>query len=291
MENADPSTTVRRASPTYVRGITWQKEPIITGISGQDGSYLAELLIEKGYEVHGIVRRSSALSRSRIDHLRDAPVPPILHYGDLTDASSINRLLREIKLDEIYNLGAQSHVKVSFDIPEYTADTAGLGTLRILEGIRESGTAPRITRQARPRCSAWYAKSPRPRAPRFIRVALRRREGLCALDRGELPRGLRDLHLQRHPLQPRVAPPRRELRLAQDPPRSRCHQARHQESSPWAISTRSATGVTRKTMWCDVEMLQAEQRATTSSPPERPARSESSASLPSAMSGSIGGNT
>jgi GDPmannose 4,6-dehydratase len=120
------------------------KRALITGISGQDGSYLAELLLEKGYEVHGIVRRSSALSRTRIDHLRNAPVPPNLHYGDLTDASSINRLLREIKPDEIYNLGAQSHVKVSFEIPEYTADTAGLGTLRILEGIRESGTWPRV---------------------------------------------------------------------------------------------------------------------------------------------------
>src|ERR1700689_2748413 len=103
------------------------KRALITGISGQDGSYLAELLIEKGYEVHGIVRRSSALSRTRIDHLRDAPVPPILHYGDLTDASSINRLLREVKPDEIYNLGAQSHVKVSFDVPEFTAETAGVG--------------------------------------------------------------------------------------------------------------------------------------------------------------------
>jgi GDPmannose 4,6-dehydratase len=117
---------------------------LITGISGQDGSYLAELLLEKGYEVHGIVRRSSALNRSRIDHLRDAAVAPILHYGDLTDASSINRLLREIKPDEIYNLGAQSHVKVSFEIPEYSAETAGVGTLRILEAIRESGTWPRV---------------------------------------------------------------------------------------------------------------------------------------------------
>jgi GDPmannose 4,6-dehydratase len=117
---------------------------LITGISGQDGSYLAELLLEKGYEVHGVVRRSSALNRSRIDHLRDAAVRPILHYGDLNDASSINRLLREIKPDEIYNLGAQSHVKVSFEIPEYTAETAGIGTLRILEGIRESGTSPRV---------------------------------------------------------------------------------------------------------------------------------------------------
>jgi GDPmannose 4,6-dehydratase len=117
---------------------------LITGIAGQDGSYLAELLLEKGYEVHGVVRRSSSLNRSRIDHLRNASVPHFLHYGDLTDASSINRLLREIKPDEIYNLGAQSHVKVSFEIPEYTAETAGIGTLRILEGIRESRTAPRV---------------------------------------------------------------------------------------------------------------------------------------------------
>jgi len=120
------------------------RKALITGISGQDGSYLAELLLEHGYEVHGIVRRSSAFNRSRIDHLRDAPMPPILHYGDLTDASSINRVLREIKPDEIYNLGAQSHVKVSFEIPEYTAETAAVGTLRILEAIRESGTSPRV---------------------------------------------------------------------------------------------------------------------------------------------------
>jgi GDPmannose 4,6-dehydratase len=120
------------------------RKALITGISGQDGSYLAELLLAQGYEVHGIVRRSSALNRTRIDHLRDAPSPPVLHYGDLNDASSINRLLREIKPDEIYNLGAQSHVKVSFEIPEYTAETAGIGTLRILEAIRESGTSPRV---------------------------------------------------------------------------------------------------------------------------------------------------
>src|SRR5271154_5645159 len=120
------------------------KRALITGISGQDGSYLAELLLEKGYEVHGVVRRSSALSRSRIDHLRETSRPPVLHYGDLTDASSINRLLREVKPDEIYNLGAQSHVKVSFDVPEFTAETVGLGTLRLLEGVRESGISPRF---------------------------------------------------------------------------------------------------------------------------------------------------
>ena len=117
---------------------------LITGITGQDGSYLADLLLEKGYEVHGVVRRVSTLHRTRIDHLRDARLPCFLHYGDLTDASSINRLLREVKPDEIYNLGAQSHVKVSFDIPEFTAETAGLGTLRLLEGIRESGISPRF---------------------------------------------------------------------------------------------------------------------------------------------------
>jgi GDPmannose 4,6-dehydratase len=120
------------------------KKALITGITGQDGSYLAELLLDKGYEVHGVVRRSSSLNRGRIDHLREAEHAYVLHYGDLTDASSINRLLREVKPDEIYNLGAQSHVKVSFEIPEFTAETTALGTLRLLEGIRESGLSPRF---------------------------------------------------------------------------------------------------------------------------------------------------
>ena len=122
------------------------KRALITGITGQDGSYLAELLIERGYEVHGIVRRSSSLNRARIDHVFNtgAVIPHKLHYGDLTDASSLNRLIRTVRPDEIYNLGAQSHVKVSFDAPEYTAETAGLGTLRLLEGIRESGLEPRF---------------------------------------------------------------------------------------------------------------------------------------------------
>jgi GDPmannose 4,6-dehydratase len=124
------------------------KRALISGVAGQDGSYLAELLIGKGYEVHGMVRRSSSLNRGRIDHLFNAQPEGArthrLHYGDLTDASSVNRLLREVRPDEIYNLGAQSHVKVSFDVPEYTAETAGLGTLRILEAIRESGLKPRF---------------------------------------------------------------------------------------------------------------------------------------------------
>jgi GDPmannose 4,6-dehydratase len=122
------------------------KKALITGITGQDGSYLAELLIEKGYEVHGIVRRSSSMNRGRIDHIFDGPHASRhqLHYGDLTDASSINRLIREVKPDEIYNLGAQSHVKVSFDVPDYTAETAGLGALRLLEATREAGLSPRF---------------------------------------------------------------------------------------------------------------------------------------------------
>ncbi|HLM84233.1 MAG TPA: GDP-mannose 4,6-dehydratase, partial [Candidatus Bathyarchaeia archaeon] len=119
------------------------KKALITGITGQDGSYLAELLLEKGYEVHGIIRRSSSFNTGRIDHLYKDPhvngVKMFLHYGDLSDSSNITRLLEKIKPDEIYNLGAQSHVRVSFDIPEYTADVVGIGALRILDAIKETG--------------------------------------------------------------------------------------------------------------------------------------------------------
>jgi GDPmannose 4,6-dehydratase len=111
-----------------------KRKAFITGVTGQDGSYLAEILLEKGYEVYGMVRRSSSFNRSRIDHLRGEIE---LVYGDLGDGSSLNQLMRTIRPDEVYNLGAQSHVRVSFDIPEYTADVAGLGTLRLLDAIRE----------------------------------------------------------------------------------------------------------------------------------------------------------
>jgi GDPmannose 4,6-dehydratase len=123
-----------------------QPRALITGITGQDGSYLAELLVQKGYEVHGVVRRSSSLNRGRIDHIFKAAhaTAPTLHYGDLTDASSIGRILRTVRPDEIYNLGAQSHVKVSFDVPDYTAETAGMGCLRLLEAVRESGYSPKF---------------------------------------------------------------------------------------------------------------------------------------------------
>lgn len=114
-----------------------KKVALITGITGQDGSYLTELLLEKGYIVHGIIRRSSTLNTSRLDHLQPNENPLIkLHFGDLTDTGNINRLINEIKPDEVYNLGAQSHVKVSFELAEFTGDVNALGTLRLLESIR-----------------------------------------------------------------------------------------------------------------------------------------------------------
>ena len=114
---------------------------LITGITGQDGSYLAELLLEKGYEVHGIVRRSSLINTHRIDHIYDQLN---LHYGDLTDATNIIGVIKKVEPDEIYNLGAQSHVKVSFETPEYTGNTDGLGTLRILEAVRLLGMEDKV---------------------------------------------------------------------------------------------------------------------------------------------------
>jgi GDPmannose 4,6-dehydratase len=119
------------------------KKALITGITGQDGSYLAELLIEKGYEVHGMIRRSSSFNTARIDHLYNDPniinSKMFLHYGDLTDSSNLNRLLEKIQPEEIFNLGAQSHVQVSFEVPEYTADVVASGTLRFLDAIKETG--------------------------------------------------------------------------------------------------------------------------------------------------------
>jgi GDPmannose 4,6-dehydratase len=124
------------------------KRALITGITGQDGSYLAELLLGKGYEVHGIMRRSSSFNTGRIDQIYEDPHVPerrlVLHYGDLNDASSLNTILRKVRPDEIYNLGAQSHVRVSFDVPEYTGEVTGLGTLRLLEAIRETEQSPRF---------------------------------------------------------------------------------------------------------------------------------------------------
>jgi GDPmannose 4,6-dehydratase len=121
------------------------KKALISGITGQDGSYLAELLLSKGYEVHGIIRRSSSFNTARIDHLYQDPhvhgVKLFLHYGDLSDSASLMRFMHDLQPDEVYNLGAQSHVRVSFDVPEYTGDVTALGTTRLLEALRE--TAPK----------------------------------------------------------------------------------------------------------------------------------------------------
>ena len=125
-----------------------KKKALITGITGQDGSYLAELLIGKGYEVHGLIRRASTFNTVRIDHLykdvHDPSANLFLHFGDLSDGSRLVTLIDQIKPDEIYHLAAQSHVRVSFDEPEYTGDTTGLGTIRILEAIRQSGIPTRL---------------------------------------------------------------------------------------------------------------------------------------------------
>ncbi len=125
-----------------------RKRALITGITGQDGSYLTELLLSKDYEVYGIIRRSSSFNTNRIDHIYQDPhaFSARLHlvYGDLNDASSLNKILRDIQPDEIYNLGAQSHVRVSFDVPEYTGEVTGLGTLRLLEAIRDTGIKPKF---------------------------------------------------------------------------------------------------------------------------------------------------
>jgi GDPmannose 4,6-dehydratase len=124
------------------------KRAFVTGITGQDGSYLAELLLKKGYEVHGVIRRSSSFNTERLDHLYQDPhimgVKLFLHYGDLADSLRLTKLLYELKPDEIYHLGAQSHVRVSFDIPEYTGDVTALGTVRVLDAVREAGIQQQV---------------------------------------------------------------------------------------------------------------------------------------------------
>jgi GDPmannose 4,6-dehydratase len=145
------------------------KTALVTGITGQDGSYLAELLLEKGYEVHGVVRRSSSMNRSRIDHLQHAnPTHPgssrfLLHYGDMTDSGGLNRLVKNVRPDEIYNLAAQSHVGISFDQPEYTGDADGLGTTRLLEAIRTTGLPARFYQAS---TSEMFGLAPPPQSER-----------------------------------------------------------------------------------------------------------------------------
>ncbi len=145
------------------------KKALIFGITGQDGSYLAELLLSKEYEVHGVIRRASTFNTSRLDHLYQDPhisdVKLFLHYGDLTDTGNIEKLVNQIKPDEIYHLGAQSHVRVSFDMPEYTANTDALGTLRILEAIKNSGLKIKLYNAA---SSEMFGSTPPPQNEKTI---------------------------------------------------------------------------------------------------------------------------
>ena len=145
------------------------KKALITGVTGQDGSYLAEFLIDRGFMVYGLVRRSSLFNRSRIDHITytDKADRFVLKYGDLSDSSSLNRFLEKYQPDEIYNLGAQSHVQVSFEIPEYTSDVNGLGSLRLLDAIRNIGIKPKLYQASSSELFGKVVESPQNESTRF----------------------------------------------------------------------------------------------------------------------------
>ena len=213
--------------------MTRPKVALITGVTGQDGAYLAELLLDKGYEVHGIKRRASLFNTDRIDHLYQDPHVEhqrfILHYGDLTDSTNLIRIVQQVQPDEIYNLAAQSHVAVSFETPEYTANADGIGTLRLLEAIRILGLEKK-TRFYQASTSELYGLVQEIAADGDHALLpaqpLRGGQALRLLDHRQLPRGLRPVRLQRHPLQPREPAARRDLRHAQDHARHRAHRAR-----------------------------------------------------------------
>ncbi len=185
------------------------KVALITGVTGQDGAYLAELLLGKGYMVHGIKRRSSSFNTARVDHLyvdpHDNGTRFFMHYGDLTDATNLIRIVQETQPDEIYNLAAQSHVQVSFETPEYTANSDALGTLRLLEAIRILGLKDKA-RFYQASTSELYGKVqevPQTRDHAILSaIPYARGEALCLLDHGELPRGLWHACLERHSVQP-----------------------------------------------------------------------------------------
>lgn len=195
------------------------KKALISGITGQDGSFLAEFLLQKGYEVHGILRRSSSFNTGRIEHLyfdewvRDMKQKRTinLHYGDMTDSSSLIRIIQSVQPDEIYNLAAQSHVKVSFDVPEYTAETDAVGTLRMLEAVRILGMEKK-TRIYQASTSELFGKVPGSAAKRNDPVLspqpLWRSQTVWLLDYKELPRKLWHVCCKRHTLQPRERTPR-----------------------------------------------------------------------------------
>ncbi len=205
------------------------KRALVTGVTGQDGSYLTEFLLGKGYEVHGLLRRASLFNTDRIDHLYHDPhvggTSLSLHYGDLTDGTALRRVIEKVEPDEVYNLGAQSHVKVSFEVPEYTADVVALGTLRLLEAFRDYAAHGGRTGALLPGGLVRDVRRGAPAAERddalLSAQPLCREQGRGALVCGQLPRGLWALHLQRDPVQPRKPAPRRNLRHPQNHPRRR----------------------------------------------------------------------
>ena len=188
------------------------KIALITGITGQDGSYLAEFLLEKGYEVHGIKRRASSFNTDRIDHLYQDPhekgVKMHLHYGDMTDATNLIRIIQEVQPDEIYNLAAQSHVQVSFETPEYTANSDALGTLRLLEAIRILGLEKK-TRFGEKNANlsgidlgnVWQGSGSAAKGDNALLspITLRCSQGLRVLDHRKLPRGVWFACIERYP--------------------------------------------------------------------------------------------
>jgi len=177
------------------------KRALITGVTGQDGSYLAEFLLEKGYEVHGIKRRASLFNTDRVDHIYEDPHVDNarfkLHYGDLTDSSNLTRIISEVQPDEVYNLGAQSHVAVSFEAPEYTADVDAMGTLRLLEAIRFLPFLSGLDLRA-----LWSGARDSANRNDTLPPAqsLCSGQDVCLLDHGKLPGGLRHVCLQWHSL-------------------------------------------------------------------------------------------
>ncbi len=202
------------------------KKALITGITGQDGSYLADLLLAKGYEVHGIIRRASTFNTARIDHLYQDPhvhgVHLFFHYGDLADSVNLVKLLYDLKPDEIYHLGAQSHVRVSFDIPEYTADVTGVGTIRILEAIRETEVKTRFYQASSSEMFGKVQEVPQtettpfwPRSPYGAAKVVR------LLGDRELSRELRAARQQRDLIQSRKPAARRNVCHAENHPGGR----------------------------------------------------------------------
>jgi GDPmannose 4,6-dehydratase len=169
------------------------KVALITGITGQDGSYLAEFLLEKGYEVHGIKRRASSFNTERVDHIYQDPHtnnPKFhLHYGDLTDTSNLTRILSEVQPDEVYNLGAMSHVAVSFESPEYTADVDAMGTLRLRKRFGSWDLKRKLVfiRRLLLNCTVWCKKFRRKRLPFLPALSVRSGEAVCLLDHCKLP--------------------------------------------------------------------------------------------------------